>query len=67
MALDLKKISKAIAGGIAATAAGSGTAFVVIPTGVGVPSWAYAAVPLVNFIIGFAVVYWAPANKPANP
>jgi len=66
MSLNVQKISKAIAGGIAATAAGSGTAFVIIPTGIDVPSWVYAAVPLANFIVGFAVVYWAPANKPAS-
>lgn len=69
MALDLQKISKAIAGGMAASAAGSGSAYLMIPPGLELPVWVYALLPAVNFALGFAVVYFAPANtiSPNDP
>lgn len=63
MSIDFAKVSKAIAGGVAAATGGSATAYVMIPAGVNAPAWLMAAIPLANFVIGFAIVYWAPANK----
>lgn len=60
----MNKISKAIAGGLAA-AAGTGTAYFMLPEGLVVPGWAYLAVPAINFVVGFVVTYFAPANATA--
>ena len=61
----MEKVSKAIAGGIAAAATTGGAAYFTLPADLGLPTAAYVAVPIINFVIGFAVVYFAPANKSA--
>lgn len=60
----MSNVSKAIAGAIATAAAASGTAYVVIPEGVEVPWWGYLAVPIINALIGYLIVYAAPKNVP---
>lgn len=62
--MDLSRISKAIAGGIATASGVTGTASVVIPSSVDMPWYGYAVIGVLNFILGFGVVYLAPANKP---
>lgn len=60
----LAKVSKAIAAGLAAAAAGSTTAYVIVPADMlaNAPGWVMIAVPAANFVVGFAVTYFAPAN-----
>lgn len=60
--MDLGKISKAIAGAVAAGIGGAGTSAVVIPDGVAMPWYGYALVGALNAVLGFAVVYFAPRN-----
>lgn len=63
--MDIRGISKALAGSLATTIAGTGSAYVALPPGVDVPWWGYLLVGVVNAAIGFGVVYFAPANLPA--
>lgn len=60
--MDIRSISKAIAGGVAAAATGIGTTAVVVPADVGMPWWGYVIVGVVNAALGALAVYWAPAN-----
>lgn len=62
--MDLAKISKAIAGALAAGVGGAGTSAVIIPDGVNMPWYGYILVGLVNAVLGFVVVYFAPKNAP---
>jgi len=63
--MDLAKVSKAIAGALATGVGAVGTASIVIPTGITMPWWGYVIVGLANAVLGFVIVYGAPANKPA--
>ncbi len=60
--MDLRSISKAIAGAAVTGVTSLGT-FIVIPPEVAMPWYGYVAVGLINAVIGFAVVYLAPRNK----
>lgn len=60
--MDVKKISKAIAGALVGAITGTGTAAVVIPADVATPWYGYVAVGAINALIGFIGVYFAPAN-----
>lgn len=70
--MDFAKFSKAIAGAISGAGLAAGTSaytYISLPpeASATLPHWVGVAVPLVNMaigaLIGFAVVYWAPANK----
>ena len=63
--MDLAKISKAIAGAVAAGVGGAGTTAIIVPPTVEMPWWGYVIVGLANAVLGFVVVYWSPANKPS--
>lgn len=68
--IDFARISKALhagfAGGVASLGTTAGAAYLVLPAGLNIPAWAYAAVPAVNFVVGFGIgfawTYLAPAN-----
>jgi hypothetical protein len=60
--MDFGKISKAIAGAVAAGIGGAGTSAVIIPDGVTMPWYGYVIVGVLNAVLGFAVVYFAPRN-----
>jgi len=60
--MDFGKISKAIAGALAAGLGGAGTTAVVIPDGVAMPWYGYVIVGAINAVFGFVVVYFAPRN-----
>lgn len=64
--MDLKTISKAIAGALAAGAGGLGTSVIAVPDGVVVPWWGYVLIGVLNAALGFAVVYIAPKNTVAK-
>jgi len=64
MAFEFGQISKAIAGTVAGIAGGLGTSAIVIPTGIEMPWYGYVLVALLNGVLGFAVVYFAPRNTP---
>lgn len=70
--VDLSKISKAIAGLLSGAGIAAGTSaytYISLPASVAaqLPSWVSVDIPIVNAviggIIGFAIVYFAPANK----
>lgn len=72
--MDFSKISKAIAGLFAGAGAAGGSAayaYISLPANVQavLPSWVAPDITIVNTIIGaivgFALVYFAPANKPS--
>lgn len=63
--MDFAKVSKAIAGAIASGIGGAGTAAVIVPPTVDMPWWGYVLVGVVNAVLGFAVVYFAPKNAPS--
>lgn len=72
MNLNLARISKAIAAALsgAGIAAGSSVyTYVQIPAALAaqLPAWVSTDLPIANAIIGaivgFVIVYWAPANK----
>lgn len=72
--MDFSKISKAIAGLFAGAGAAGGSAayaYISLPASVQavLPSWVAPDITIVNTIIGaivgFAIVYFAPANKPS--
>jgi peptidoglycan hydrolase-like protein with peptidoglycan-binding domain len=72
--MDFSKIAKAIAGGLSGAGIGGGAAaytYLSLPPSAAdvLPHWVPVAVPIVNmaigFVVGFSVVYFAPANKPA--
>jgi len=63
--MDIRTISKAVAGGLAAAAGGLGTATIMIPADVEMPWWGYVVVGVANAALGALAVYWAPANRPA--
>ena len=73
--IDLSRINKALhagfAGGVASLGTTAGAAYLVLPAGLNLPGWIYAAVPAVNFVVGFGIgfawTYLAPANTPALP
>lgn len=58
------RVAKAIAGAAATAAGGMGTAWVVVPPNVDMPWWGYLIAGIVNAGLGFAFVYFAPANRP---
>jgi hypothetical protein len=59
--MDLKSVSKAIAGAVASGVVGVGTV-VAVPSTVEMPWYGYVIVGVVNAVIGFGVVYFAPRN-----
>ncbi|MYZ50399.1 hypothetical protein [Propylenella binzhouense] len=63
--MDLRQVSKAIAGATASAIAATGSALVVVPDSVVMPWWGYVLVGIINAGIGFAAVYLAPANSSA--
>jgi fluoride ion exporter CrcB/FEX len=62
--MDLKRISKAIAGAAAGVVTTGGTMVTMIPEGVDTPWWGYLIANAVGAIIGGVFVYLAPSNKP---
>lgn len=64
--MDLRSISKAIAGAAVTGMASLGTSFIVIPPDVSMPWYGYVAVGVINAALGFAIVYFAPRNVPNN-
>ena len=64
--MDIRAISKAIAGAAASGIGAMGTTAVVIPQGVDVPWWGYVIVGTINAVFGFALVYFAPRNAPSK-
>ena len=54
--MDIRKVSKAIAGAVAAGATAPGVMAVSIPQGVEAPWWGYV-------LISYAGVWFAPANE----
>lgn len=60
---DLRTITKAIAGATAGAMGGVGTALITVPPDVVMPFWGYILVGVLNAAIGFAGVYFAPANR----
>jgi len=61
--MDIRSISKAIAGCVMTVIAGMGTTAIMIPTDVPMPWWGYILVAVLNGVIGFAGVYYAPPNR----
>ena len=62
MSLNLRTMSKALAGGLAAAVSGVGTAAIAIPESVAMPWYGYVVVGVINAGLGFAAVYWSPKN-----
>jgi hypothetical protein len=62
--MDIKRISKAIAGAAAGVVTTGGTMVTMIPDGVETPWWGYVIANAIGAIIGGVFVYLAPANKP---
>lgn len=60
--MDIRTVSKAVAGAVATGALGVAAAPQLIPDGVDAPWWGHLLAGLVSAAIGFAVVYIAPAN-----
>jgi len=60
--MNLRTMSKAIAGGLAGAVTGVGTASITIPADVAMPWYGYVIVGVLNAALGFAVVYWSPRN-----
>lgn len=61
--MDFSKIWKAIAGGLTGAVTGGGVAITLQP---GAPSWERPVLSaVVGFVVGFAGVYFAPANAAA--
>lgn len=63
--MDLGKISKAIAGALAAGIGGAGTSAIIVPDGINMPWYGYVIVGALNAVLGFVVVYFAPKNSPS--
>lgn len=63
--MDLAKISKAIAGALAAGVGGAGTSAIIVPDGINMPWYGYLLVGVLNAALGFLVVYFAPRNAPS--
>ena len=61
--MDFAKVSKAIAGAVAAGATTPGMMAVTIPADVSAPWWGYVLASVVSAVIGYAGVYFAPANR----
>jgi len=61
--MDLRTISKAVAGGLATAVGGVGTAVIAVPESVAMPWYGYVVVGVINAALGFAVVYWSPRNS----
>ena len=62
MSTNLRTMSKALAGGLAAAVSGVGTAVIAIPDSVAMPWYGYVVVAVINAGLGFAAVYWSPKN-----
>lgn len=60
--MDFSKVSKAIAGGLVTSMAGTGTALSVIPADVVMPWYGYVTIAVCNAFLGFVGVYYAPKN-----
>jgi len=72
--MDFSKIAKAIAGAVSGAGIGGGGvayAYLSLPpaAAAALPSWVSVDMPIANMVIGavvgFAVVYFAPANRPS--
>ena len=63
--MNLRTVSKAIAGAVATSVGAVGTTVVAVPDGIEMPWWGYVLVGLINAGIGFLVVYLAPRNAPS--
>jgi len=61
--MDLRSISKAIAGAAAGTLGSLATVSIVIPPDVTMPWYGYVLVGVLNGALGLAAVYFAPRNK----
>lgn len=61
--MDIRKVSKAIAGAVAAGATAPGVMAISIPQGVEAPWWGYVLAGVVSALISYAGVWFAPANK----
>tara|TARA_R110002020_G_scaffold266483_32_gene481465 strand:- start:10325 stop:10534 length:210 start_codon:yes stop_codon:yes gene_type:complete len=62
--MDIRKVSKAVAGAVAAGATAPGVMAVSIPHGVEAPWWGYVLAGVVSAVISYAGVWLAPANRP---
>lgn len=62
--MDLRAISKAIAGAAATGVVSLGTYIAIPPEAAAtMPWWGYVGVGVLNAVIGFGVVYLAPRNQ----
>ena len=64
--MDIRAVSKAIAGAVATSAGALVTTAVVVPPNVEMPWWGYVVVGVINAGIGFGFVYLAPRNAPSK-
>lgn len=60
--MDFGKVSKAIAGGIFASAGATTTIAAVVPPEVILPWYGYVIIAVCNAALGFIGVYYAPKN-----
>lgn len=61
--MNISGVSKAIAGALVTGVAATGTAVIAVPESVQTPWWGYLLIGVVNAAIGYAGVYFAPANR----
>ena len=57
-------IAKATAGSLVGAASSIATSYVVIPDSVSMPWYGYVIAGVLNAVLGFASVYFAPRNVP---
>lgn len=64
--MELRKVSKAIAGAVASGATGGISPLIIIPENVDTPWWGYVIAAALSAVIGFGVTYFAPKNAPSR-